>query len=389
MHPSESPSRPPPRFAWLFELPPKTERSMRMEALIARIRLLTLGVNSLALALLLDTDGWHMDAAWWMVGLTWAYALPVAVLQPYRRSRVFETGMITATFDSLMIAAFIAVTGAAGSPFFVLYYLSVAAVAMRFDLRQALVACFFSALAYSIVYFSTWDISSDAFGELFLRLMYMLFIAVGVGHLAREEDRRARQIDQIERLHAENQKLHHRNERANRFDRLTGLMNRAHFEKEALKELRRAKTSGGYLSVLFCDMDKLKRINDELGHDAGDRVLRAVGVAMRRALRSNDLIGRYGGDEFVVVMPNVTRETAYDRADQLIAAVHTVNQGLTEDIHVGLSIGIAVYPFDAQDYPTLVRLADQAMYLSKREGGNRSRTANDLRLFWEEIPHSA
>jgi diguanylate cyclase (GGDEF)-like protein len=152
--------------------------------------------------------------------------------------------------------------------------------------------------------------------------------------------------------------------------------------------LRRAK-SGGYISVLFCDMDRLKRINDELGHDAGDRVLRAVGSAMKRTLRREDLIGRYGGDEFVVVMPNVTRETAYDRADQLIDAVRSVNESLTDDLRVGLSIGIAVYPFDAPDYPTLVRLADQAMYLAKREGGDRSRTANDLRLFWEEIPHSA
>jgi diguanylate cyclase (GGDEF)-like protein len=239
-----------------------------------------------------------------------------------------------------------------------------------------------------MIYFATWDPGRDEFGVLSLRLAYMLFVAVGVGHLAREENYRARQIDEIERLHTENQRLHQRSERAARLDRLTGLMNRAAFEKDAQRELRRAKT-GGYVSVLFCDMDRLKRINDELGHDAGDRVLRAVGAAMKRTLRREDIIGRYGGDEFVVVMPNVTRETAYDRADQLIAAVGSVNDSLTEDLHVGLSIGIAVYPFDATDYATLVRLADQAMYLAKREGGDRSRTANDLRLFWEEIPHSA
>jgi diguanylate cyclase (GGDEF)-like protein len=301
---------------------------------------------------------------------------------------VFETGIITGVADSITTLAFIAVTGASDSPFYVLLYLSVAAIAMRFDLRQAVAACAVYAAGYGLIFFTTWDPGREEFGVLALRLAYLLFIAVGVGHLAREENHRARQIDEIERLHAENQRLHHRSERAARLDRLTGLMNRAAFEKDAQKELRRAK-SGGYVSVLFCDMDRLKRINDELGHDAGDRVLRAVGAAMKRTLRREDIIGRYGGDEFVVMMPNVTRETAYERADQLIAAVQSVNESLTDDLRVGLSIGISVYPFDAQDYPTLVRLADQAMYLAKREGGDRSRTANDLRLFWEEIPHSA
>lgn len=388
MHAAESEREQQSRFSWLFELPPRTERSMRMEALIARLRLLVILVNSVALAFFLDTTGMQTDLAWLAVTAVWLYGVPVAVLQPYRRWRVFETGIITGVADSIATMAFIAVTGASDSPFFLLFYLSVAAIAMRFDLRQAVLASAIYAAAYGIIYFATWDASQDAFGVLGLRLAYLLFIAVGVGHLAREENYRARQIDEIERLHAENQKLHHRSERAARLDRLTGLMNRAAFEKEAQKELRRAK-SGGYISVLFCDMDRLKRINDELGHDAGDRVLRAVGSAMKRTLRREDLIGRYGGDEFVVVMPNVTRETAYDRADQLIEAVRSVNDSLTDDLRVGLSVGISVYPFDAQDYPTLVRLADQAMYLAKREGGDRSRTANDLRLFWEEIPHSA
>jgi diguanylate cyclase (GGDEF)-like protein len=377
------------RFAWLFEMPPKTERTMRMEALIARLRLLVLAVNTIALAFLLDTSRLQMDAVWALVAVGYLYAIPIALLEPYRRWRVFQTSMLSTAADSLLIAAFIAVSGASESPFFPLYYLSVAAIAMRFDLRQAVVACLWYAALYGVVYLWTWDAGSDAAGVLMVRIAYMVFIAVGVGHLAREEKTRWQQIEEIERLSAENEKLHTRNERAARYDRLTGILNRAYFEKDAQKELRKARgNTQAYYSVLFCDLDHLKRVNDELGHEAGDRVLRQVGLALKRALRGHDLIGRYGGDEFVALLPGLTREIAFDRADQIIEAVRGVNAILSEDLHIGLSVGIASYPFDAQDYVTLVRLADQAMYLAKRAGGNRVRTANDLRLFWEEMPQS-
>ncbi len=376
-------------FAWLFELPPHSERTIRMEALIARLRLLVVCVNALAMAFLLDTTGMQVRTAWYLIGFALLYALPVVIFQPYRHSRVFQTSFLTATADSMIIACFVAVTGAAQSPYFLLYYLSIAAVAMRFELRQAIACCFVYGFTYALVFFFTWNGSSNEFGELTLRMTYMFFIAIGVGHLAREEETRSRQIEVIEKLNAENSRLLTRTERAARADRLTGLLNRAHFEKEALRELRRARATNGYISVLFCDMDHLKRVNDELGHDVGDRVLKQTGVMLRRCLRQTDFIGRYGGDEFVVILPNLTRETAIERGEQLVDAIAPVNDILPEALHVGLSVGVAVSPFDATDYPTLVKIADQAMYLAKREGGNRVRTANDLRLFWEEVPHTA
>ncbi|MDE3096310.1 MAG: GGDEF domain-containing protein [Chloroflexota bacterium] len=386
---SSQTARPGRPFAWLFDVPAHSERTLRMESLIARLRVLVIAVNSLALALLLNTRGYHVDAAWTITGLSWMYALPVAILQPYKRWRVFQTSFITAIADSLAVAAMVAATGGERSPFFLLYFLSVAAVAMRFDLRQALFCCLFYACTYAVVFVATSANSADAMGVLTLRLAYLFFVALGVGNLAREEEDRSRQIEVIERLHAENTKLMSRTERAARTDKLTGLMNRAHFEKEAHRELRKTRAGGAYVSVLFCDMDNLKRINDELGHDIGDRVLKQVGTTLRRCLRPSEFIGRYGGDEFVVVLPNLTRETAYERAEQLIEAIRGINDGLPEDLHIGLSVGVATCPFDAREYGMLVKLADQAMYLAKRDGGNRVRTANDLRLFWEEIPHTA
>jgi len=377
------------RFKWLFEMPLFTERTVRMEALIARLRLVVLVVNTLALAFLLDTSGWQMDWAWALIGITWTYGLPVVLLQPYKRWSVFRGSMLTAAADTLIISAFVAVTGASDSPFFVLYYLSVVSMAMRFELRQTVVACVFNIVAYSYVFLANWQPGGDAFGDLLLRCSYMFVMAVGAGYLAREENSRSREVEVIEKLNAENARLLSKNERAARLDRLTGLLNRAYFEKLALRELRRARTSGGYLSLLFCDMDNLKRLNDELGHDVGDRMLKAAGSVLKRCLRTHEFIGRYGGDEFVVVLPNLTRETAFDRAEQLIEAVRGLNEGLTADLIVGLSVGVATYPFDASDYTMLVKLADQAMYLAKRDGGSRIRTANDLRMFWEEMPRTA
>jgi len=197
-------------------MPPHSERTLRMEALIARLRLLVLCVNAAALALFLDTSSMHTDAAWWVIAGAILYAVPVVALQPYRRWRVFQASLLTAVADTLVIALFVSATGASTSPFFLLYYLSVAAVAMRFELRQAIACCLLYAFTYAVVFFATWQGSANEFGELMLRTAYMIFIAVGVGHLAREEESRSRQVDEIERLNLENSRLLTRSERAAR-----------------------------------------------------------------------------------------------------------------------------------------------------------------------------
>jgi MFS family permease len=113
--------------------------------------------------------------------LTFAYAIPIVVFEPYRRWAVFQTSMASTTADSIAAAAFIAVTGAAASPFYPLYYLIIAAVAMRFELRQALVAALLYVTTYTVVYLWTPDTTTHAMGLLSLRVSYMMIIALGVG----------------------------------------------------------------------------------------------------------------------------------------------------------------------------------------------------------------
>ena len=373
----------------LLEMPPQSERTLRMESLIARLRIVVITCNAVALAFFLDTTGWNLGFAWALVLFTFVYATPIVLFQPYRRWRLFQTSVASAFCDSAAVALFIAATGGADSPYYPLFFLTLAGVGLRFDLRQVIAVCTVYSLSYALVFLWTWDASANAAGLLLMRCAYLYILGVAVGHLAHEESSRSQEVEAFEKLNVENQKLLTRREKEARVDRLTGLSNRATLEKEGHRVVRRTKTVGGYLSVLFCDMDRLKAINDELGHDAGDRVLRQAGAIMKRTLRATDFVGRYGGDEFVVVLPNLTRETAFERAEQLIAGFKQINELLPEDLHVGLSVGIATFPFDAEDYPTLVKIADQAMYLAKRDGGNRVRTANDLHLFWETVPRTA
>lgn len=376
-------------LASLLAMPPHSERTLRMEALIARLRMVVVSCNAVAVAFFLDTTGWNLSFAWGLIVFAVAYGLPIAVFQPYRRWRLFQTSVASALCDSAAVAMFIAVTGGSDSPFYPLFFLSLAGVGLRFDLRQVIAVCTAYSMSYAFVYLWTWDASANAAGLLVLRCAYFYILGVAVGHLAHEESSRSQEVEAFEKLNMENQKLLTRREKEARVDRLTGLSNRATLEKEGHRVVRKTRSAGGYLSVLFCDMDRLKAINDELGHDAGDRVLRQAGAIMKRTLRTTDFVGRYGGDEFVVVLPNLTRETAFDRAEQLIAGFDQINKQLPDDLQVGLSIGIATFPFDAEDYPTLVKIADQAMYLAKRDGGNRVRTSNDLRLFWETVPRTA
>jgi len=373
------------RLRGLLQLPPMGEREVRMEALIARLRLLVIIADLVAIQFFLDTTEWNVGGAWLVHLFALAYAVPLALLQLYRRSQVFRTSVASAVFDAAVIATAIGFSDGWQSPFFMLYYLTIVAMALRFDLRQTVLYTLIAAFSYTCVYFWTWDPGTDAFGQLFLRVSYMFILAVCAGNLAREESARSQQVQVIEKLNAENARLASRNERAARTDRLTGLLNRGYFEKLAHRQLRRARSANHYMSVLFCDLDRMKRINDELGHEFGDRILKRAASQIKGCLRQNDIVGRYGGDEFVVVLPDLTRETAFERGDELISAVLTINDGLPDDLHIGLSVGVAACPFDATDYQLLVRLADQAMYLAKRAGGNRVRTANDLRLFYEEI----
>ncbi|MCM5569314.1 GGDEF domain-containing protein [Burkholderiaceae bacterium FT117] len=168
-------------------------------------------------------------------------------------------------------------------------------------------------------------------------------------------------------------------------DPLTGLFNRRYLEESLQREiLRSGRKPGGKarLAVLMIDVDRFKRFNDEHGHEAGDLVLAAIGARLRRLVRGSDIASRHGGEEFVVVMPEVTPARALARAEQIRAAVaaQRLTHGDAPLPTVTVSIGVAVYPQHGETVESLVRAADMALYCAKREGRDRvcSATAEAL-----------
>jgi diguanylate cyclase (GGDEF)-like protein/PAS domain S-box-containing protein len=149
-------------------------------------------------------------------------------------------------------------------------------------------------------------------------------------------------------------------------DALTQLPNRSLFEDRLGHAILAAHRRGGPLAVLVLDLDRFKPVNDDLGHHAGDEVLRQAGRRLRQALRQSDTIARLGGDEFGVVLAGEDREGAERTAAKLEAAMAPPFEVGGESRSVGLSAGIAVYPNDGTGAPDLLAAADAAMYRAKR-----------------------
>lgn len=153
-------------------------------------------------------------------------------------------------------------------------------------------------------------------------------------------------------------------------DDLTGLPNRTLFNDRLRLALARAARSGECMGVLFLDLDNFKVINDTLGHDVGDKLLKQASNRLLECVRAEDTVARLGGDEFVLLLEGAKRNEAAQTADRLIRALSAAYLIDTKECFTSASIGISLYPEDATDAVGLMRNADAAMYRAKDQGKN-------------------
>ena len=154
-------------------------------------------------------------------------------------------------------------------------------------------------------------------------------------------------------------------------DELTGLKNRRAFKNELNSEVKKAIRYKRAFSILMLDADNLKKVNDQYGHAVGDKLLITLSQTIQDSLRGTDILARYGGDEFVVLLTETNDARAVEVAERIRTAVENTSFSSEGDrVTSTLSIGVACYPDDSEDSEDIINKADQALYESKRKGRN-------------------
>ena len=278
--------------------------------------------------------------------------LPATALGP---AKFVLEGSVAITVATVLVA----LTGGATSPFFFVYPLIVGGAALVVSPPITLGLAITAALGYllAVMLGSPRDALTNPItvATVGINLTAMVLLAYIAMVIAREQ--RSTRDAAI---------------RLSTIDPLTSLFNRGFFFAALEREIARSARSGRGFCLLMMDLDELKAINDRLGHFHGDRVLAAVGQVVSDGVRRIDTAARYGGDEFVVLLPETDPTGAFVLAEKIRIGVNDLDLALPEEaVRPSLSVGVVSYPDDGQTADELMISADRAMYTSKRAGKNR------------------
>ena len=268
--------------------------------------------------------------------------------------RIVMEGSAAIVFLTMLVL----LTGHSLSPFFFLYPLLIGGAALMAAPKVTVILTFVTAVAYAVAALSgPMDPKSyeDALTRVAINLTALLLLAYSGMVVSRVQSRTREAAVRLSTV-----------------DSLTDLYNRAFFFNAVDHEIQRGKRYKRGFCLLMMDLDGLKSINDRYGHYEGDVVLRGVAQLIRAGLRGIDIAARYGGDEFVALLPETDQDGAYVVAEKIRQTVAdlVVDAG-GHEISTSLSIGVVSYPEDGQTADELMIAADEAMYSSKRLGKNR------------------
>ena len=266
--------------------------------------------------------------------------------------------VLEASAAIVFVTMLVVLTGAALSPFFFIYPLLVGGVALISTPRATLLLTLETTTAYGIAAFSgplEGDPARDALSRVAINLTALVLLSYAGVEVSRMQ-RRTR--DAAIRLST--------------VDSLTDLHNRAYLFNAVDREIQRSRRFRRSFCLLMMDLDGLKSINDRYGHHRGDLLLRGAAYVIRSGLRGMDVAARYGGDEFVALLPETDPSGAYVVAEKIRqAASEMVVEASGQQIRTSLSIGVVSYPDDGHTADELMIAADEAMYSSKKLGKNR------------------
>ncbi|MGB2626186.1 MAG: GGDEF domain-containing protein [Candidatus Acidiferrum sp.] len=372
---------------WSSPDPVLAEAGMAGELLVAKVRL------SLATLLLLipviDSIFFpkQIDTKESLVGLSLSAgtfllsaAVYVLIARGYNSSSL---RFVSSSFDVTLVSSGLALflfldqphTAVNSKVVFEGYFLAIGSSSLRYDKRicitSGLLAC---AQYFAIVYIaaSHWDLNSPMYAPYTYGLfawsaqisrLIMMLTATGLSLALVSRSQKLLQLATS--------------------DPLTGLFNRGYVDDRLAIEFSRARRYRKLLTIAVIDVDRFKSLNDALGHAAGDAVLRKIGAILRDSFRQSDTAGRYGGEEFVVILPETDIRSAQERLEalrDLIARTPIEVGSGSEKAQVSISAGVASFPLDGEDAARLFALADERMFQAKREGRNRVVAAADLVL---------
>jgi diguanylate cyclase (GGDEF)-like protein len=257
----------------------------------------------------------------------------------------------------VFVSILILLTGGYQSPFFVGYVLVVGATSLWGDSDAPLLLAAASCVAYLATVFATPYVMGGTFPPEALAHVAFVLVAIGLvayvsAVISREQRRSGEAVLAL-----------------SRFDPLTGLFSRSFFERALEQETLRAGRSGRAFSLLLLDLDSLKQVNDNYGHESGDRLLDAIGEVIWGDVRATDIAARLGGDEFVIILPETDLSGSLRVADKLRRDIgHLSLPTAGTLVSSSVSIGVAMFPDDARNAAEMLRRADQAMYQAKRRG---------------------
>lgn len=339
----------------------ETKRSehLRFAARIYRMRSLGLGFGCVAVGGALYEDGatWY----WWLVLAFNGYLWPTLAYWLARSSRdPRRTELRSLVVDSMAGGMWVAVMQFNLLPSALLVVMlsadKVGVGGWKFLLRTASAQAVTCALTWTLLGFP-FDPRTSMF-DILLCLPFMAAYPMALSTVAyalgRKVIRQNRALDHLSRV-----------------DGLTELFNRRHWEEAVTTEFARGERSGRHSALLMLDVDHFKQINDAYGHLIGDKVLKGIAAILRSSVRDTDTAGRYGGDEFGVVLAEASLDDAKEVAERIREAAATLRIAEAPGLRCAVSIGIAAADSSLSSVAEWVRRADLALYRAKQEGRNR------------------